>query len=122
MTTFESIDLSDLDRVTGGQTRSTEAEGTISTPGGSATVRAGQQTNEPNSYLRCLDLVGRQGGDDGVAQQRRAPAAGAVRTAAPAAAAAAVISLAAAPRPAGHALDDRPRRSGLWTFLSTDVR
>jgi hypothetical protein len=62
MTTFESIDLSDLDRVSGGQTRSTEAEGTVNTPGGSATIRAGQSTTEPNSYLRCLDLVGRQGG------------------------------------------------------------
>ena len=62
MTTFESIDLSDLDRVSGGQTRSTEAEGTVTTPGGSATIRAGQSTTEPSSYLRCLDLVGRQGG------------------------------------------------------------
>jgi len=59
---FESIDENDLDRVSGGQTRSTSAEGTISTPGGSATVRAGQSTSEPNAYLRCLDLVGRQGG------------------------------------------------------------
>ncbi len=62
MFTFESIDESDLDRISGGQQRSTSAEGTISTPGGSATVRAGQSTQEPNAYLRCLDLVGRQGG------------------------------------------------------------
>ena len=61
MFTFESIDLSELYCVTGGQLWFTSAEGTISTPGGWA-VRAGQLTTEPNSYLRCLGLVGRQGG------------------------------------------------------------
>jgi hypothetical protein len=59
---FESIDLGDLERVSGGQGYSTTAEGTLKTPAGQATLKAGHQTQEPNAYLRCLDLVGRQGG------------------------------------------------------------
>jgi len=62
MNSLETIDLSDLDRVSGGQSRTTSAEGSFKTPAGQATVRAGQTTTEPNAYLRCLDLVGRQGG------------------------------------------------------------
>ncbi|HKE14466.1 MAG TPA: hypothetical protein VKB80_06365 [Kofleriaceae bacterium] len=62
MLALTTIDLGDLDRVSGGQSRSTNGEATVSTPGGSATVRAGQTTTEPNAYLRCLDLVGRQAG------------------------------------------------------------
>jgi hypothetical protein len=59
---FPTIDLADLECVSGGQGTSTNAEGTVQTPAGSATIRAGQQTNEPNAYNRCLELVGRQAG------------------------------------------------------------
>ena len=62
MLALTTIDPGDLDRVSGGQERTTTAEGTINTPGGSATVKGGQTVKEPNAYLRCLDLVGRQGG------------------------------------------------------------
>jgi hypothetical protein len=62
MLALTTIDLGDLDRVSGGQQRSTNGEATVNTPAGSATVRGGQTVSEPNAYLRCLDLVGRQGG------------------------------------------------------------
>lgn len=62
MDQFATIDLADLERVSGGQGTTTTAEGTVNTPAGSATVRAGQQTNEPVAYNRCLELVGRQAG------------------------------------------------------------
>jgi hypothetical protein len=60
MSTLETLDLSDLDRVVGGQSTTTTAEGTVQTPAGSASVRAGHRVEEPNAYLRCLGLVGGQ--------------------------------------------------------------
>lgn len=64
---FESIDLLALDTVCGGAddqpgTRTTETGGGVTTPYGSANAKTSQTTSEPNAYLRCLDLVGRQSG------------------------------------------------------------
>lgn len=56
------LDLSELDAVIGGQTTSTSAEGSFSTPAGQASLKAGSSSNEPNAYLRCLNIVGGQGG------------------------------------------------------------
>ena len=62
MSKLETIDLDALDGVSGGQESSVNLEGGVQTPGGSANVRVGQTVNEPNDYLRCLRLVGSQGG------------------------------------------------------------
>ncbi|MEZ4400466.1 MAG: hypothetical protein R3B06_10635 [Kofleriaceae bacterium] len=64
MTTFSSIDPSDLTSVTGGAS----GEASITLPGGSGTIKgdtatpAAPQASDPSAYLRCLELTGRQGG------------------------------------------------------------
>ncbi|MBK9030262.1 MAG: hypothetical protein IPL61_02795 [Myxococcales bacterium] len=64
MSTFTSIDPDDLTSVNGG----VSGEGSLTVPGGSGTVKvdtatpANPQASDPNAYIRCLDLVGKQGG------------------------------------------------------------
>jgi hypothetical protein len=64
MTNFQRIDLTTLAFVTGGQTNSTEnaAQVKVKRDEVEASTSSKQTTTEPNPYLRCLDLVGRQGG------------------------------------------------------------
>jgi hypothetical protein len=62
---FESIDLSMLATITGGEapgTRTTTTGGEVDTPAGGGRIETTTTTTEPNAYLRCLDLVGRQAG------------------------------------------------------------
>ena len=56
------LELSELDAVIGGQTTSTSAEGSLQTPAGQASLKAGKSVTEPNAYLRCLNIVGGQAG------------------------------------------------------------
>ena len=64
MSNFATIDPAALTTIQGGVT----AEGGLQLPGGSGTVKVdtstppNPQASDPSAYLRCLDLVGKQGG------------------------------------------------------------
>ena len=64
MSNFATIDPAALTTIQGGVT----AEGGLQLPGGSGTVKVdtatppNPQASDPNAYIRCLDLVGKQAG------------------------------------------------------------
>ncbi len=64
MSNFTAIDPAQLTTVNGG----VSGEATIKTPVGSGSLKldtatpANPQAKDPNAYLRCLDLVGKQAG------------------------------------------------------------
>ncbi|MBK9030263.1 MAG: hypothetical protein IPL61_02800 [Myxococcales bacterium] len=64
MSNFDTIDHAALTSITGGVT----AEGSLTIPAGSGTLKvdtatpANPQASDPNAYIRCLDLVGKQAG------------------------------------------------------------
>lgn len=62
MPQLDHIEVGDLDAISGGQEQSVNAEGTLKTPAGEATIKAGATNKEPSRYLRCLDLVYKNAG------------------------------------------------------------
>lgn len=64
MSNFISVELEQLTAVSGGAS----IEGGVQTPAGSGTIKVdtatqpNPQATDPSAYLRCLDLVGKQGG------------------------------------------------------------
>jgi|JI7StandDraft_1071085.scaffolds.fasta_scaffold472548_2 hypothetical protein len=64
MSNFTSVELDQLTAVSGGAS----VEGSVQTPVGSGNLRVdtatapNPQASDPSAYLRCLDLVGKQGG------------------------------------------------------------
>lgn len=64
MSTFETIGSDALSTIAGG----VSGEASVTVPKGGATVKfdtataPNPQASDPNAYLRCLDLVGKQGG------------------------------------------------------------
>lgn len=64
MSNFTHVELDQLTAVSGGAS----VEGSVQTPVGSGTLKVdtatapNPQASDPSAYLRCLDLVGKQGG------------------------------------------------------------
>ena len=64
MSNFTSVELDQLTAVSGG----TSVEGGLQTKVGSGNIKVdtatppNPQASDPSAYLRCLDLVGKQGG------------------------------------------------------------